>query len=278
LPGNEPATLWLPLVLLALPFLVLIVVPVLFWLGVPPPPKERPSPETRAALLAIFCGVCTWPVALLFLALRLPRDWRVWRMKQVGIACGLRLRTGLTDEERASLWRLPLFRLVGEDILTVSTWALEGRLADWQVTVFDLGYVCPVPGALRFYRAVQTVAVLSGPGLDLSFRCEPPRTVWNILKPGWTHMLGLSITRELKDEGVPLGVLHTTLDALVGALPPALNDELGRLGSRSVEGVPGLLMVYTHDRVVAADELHLLLEGVRRLAVAVAGPQHASPS
>jgi hypothetical protein len=224
--------------------------------------------------MAITSGVVIVPVGLLLLAVRLPRAWRARQMGKAGAECGLRARAGLSKTERAELEELILFRFAGRGTLSSASWALAGRVGDCPVLVFDIGYLLSFStpsGVTRYLRAVQTVAVMRGLEVHAHFHCGPRMSLWDRREPGWPHQYGLHVSRTVCDpDGEPRAVLHTSLDAAVGGLPAAFVDELARLGSRTVQGAPGVVVVYQDDRLIEPAEMHLLLEGVRRLAVALA--------
>src|SRR5262249_39554986 len=107
-------------------------------------------------------------------------------LKGTGPACGLQLRGPLTEEESEALGELPLFRVARQGRVSSSTWVLAGQVAGYEVRVFDLGFVLSFrglfPGPLS-HRAVQTVAVLSAPGLPLRFHCGAATTPWQYIMP-----------------------------------------------------------------------------------------------
>jgi hypothetical protein len=241
---------------------------VLSVLGVALPGLLPQSGVPELWISAVFCEL----LGVLVFVMALPHAWRARGMARSGAACGLRPGPRLADAELKALRTLPLFRFAERHRKAVSHWLLEGRVEGVRLRVFDFrsGHLFPWEQPLPRPGTLQTVALLDVPGLTVPFHCAPAPCVWDETSPGWAMGLGLLLERKLPDpDGTTCLVLRTGVDGVIeGALPPRLDAELPRLG-RLVEGAPGVVAIYRHDRVVSPDELPLLVEAARRVAVAI---------
>jgi hypothetical protein len=200
-------------------------------------------------------------------------------MRRAGGLFDLRPRARLAEKEWDELAALPLIGLARRGRVSASAWVLEGAVAERTVRVFDLGF--QVTSGEDFTpkssRAVQTVAVVSVPGLGLHFHCSTRH--WWHLGPEWPAEQGLtSQCQLLGPDGEVRALLRTPPGIMASnALPgPLLAAELMRKDV-DVECCPGLLMVYGHEQIVRPRELGAFLETVKNV-VGGLSPQSIPPS
>lgn len=269
-PGREP-----PLWVCALPLLPGIVLTALVWLGIATDPTipEWKKPGIYVATGVPFLGPAGMLTAGLVVVCA-PGAWRGHVMRQACRMAGMRARRKLSADETAALETLPLFAFARQQ-RGLSRWVLEGTVEGRAVRVFDLGFSLYFPERGGSYRSVQTVAAVSMDDGTGRFHAGPPSSPWETVWPHWEAEQGLLFSREVTNEdGESVLVVRMALDnALTGA--SAWGELRTTRQGLVVEGCPGLLLIYRHDRRVEESELTAFLRDVRHVlqARAAAAPE-----